>query len=449
MRSLTCIAVALWLACSAQGIGAGEVEADEGHDDNTRGSTNQDSNQWTGLTHTVSYSRVDGYGPIPEDDSVSQIRVKWRSVKVNSRFGQLAIQAQLHLIGADGRPRAIDWFQGARVLVARSPGQQPDWSKGYSQKDAIVVDVIARNDGSFNAAIELTEIPRPIGSKGKFQVALVLARRTGKTVVWDAARPVLTGSVSTLEIPGPPKLDPTLELVNAVSGWPQHGGNGVSLVRAVNGLHKLGKQKALSALREYVELAGENWNRDTPVDPANIETGDHNCVFWIIRLLFEPARAGTLIPEPLLGAAQPSPDDEDRKLWPLFPIELVDDVPFMIAGGWNLGGRPEHPASHIVWAERYGVLRAEPLRPADNPLAVADRLLSLPKSRRLWIYDQSGREVKLQAWRMVADLFPQTTPAGEFGELTPGQWKQVRQYAVDRKLRWNDAKQSFVADSPK
>jgi hypothetical protein len=449
MRWLSWLAMALWLVWSATAMRADEVDADEYYEfgENSTGSTEGDSSDWTGLTHTVTYTGLlTDFGPVPAGDELAKTRVTWRRVKLNTAWG-IAIQAQLHLNDANGRPRDIDWFQGARVLVARSPYTTPDWSDGHKKDDTLVVDVIAHSDGSFNAAIPLTDIPRSIGSRGQFQVAVMLARRTGDKVVWDAAGPSLTGSVAMLEIPGPPKLSPTLELINAVSDWPRHGGNGMALVRAVNGLHKLGKQQALAALREYVELAGANWNGEKPVDPANIETGDHNCVFWIIRSLFEPARAGTRIPKPAIGYL--GPPKEDQMLWPLFPIELVDDVPFMVANGWSLEGVGEHPASHIEWAESYGVLRAEPLRPADDPMAVADRLLSLPKYRRLWVNDLSGREIKLQAWRMVADLLPKTTPAGRFNSLTADQWKQLRQYAADRKLRWDDTRQTFALESKK
>lgn len=72
-------------------------------------------------------------------------------------------------------------------------------------------------------------------------------------------------------------------------------------------------------------------NDRVPFDPANIDQGDYNIAFWIIRLLFEPAQAGMRIPQPMIGAAVPHPAQGDEERWPLFPIELVDDVPFMIA----------------------------------------------------------------------------------------------------------------------
>lgn len=404
------------------------------------------ASHWEGLTHTATYREADDCRPFPGEEALSRLKVEWREPVVTTRFGNVQIRGRLMVVEKNGKETPVDWFQGLRVLVATTPGATPDWVKGHTKEATLIEDTIALPSGRFAATFHLKDIKRAIGSHERFQVGLSLGKSRGRQVTWQASQGALAGSVSTIAIAGAPRLSPELQMINAASFWPRNPKGGMALVRAVNGLHALGKEKAVTALREYVQLSGENWNGEDDLDPANIETGDHECVFWIIRVLFEPARAGTRIPEPMLGAAQPSPNKEDERLWPLFPVELVDDVPFMLAQGWNLGGRPEHPGAHITWAERYGVLRAQPLRPGD-PLAAAERLASQPKAKRLWRADE---EIKKQAWRMVVDVLPKVVDdRDDVRTLSAAQWKSLRDAAVERKLSWDPKEQRYaVAKQP-
>ena len=107
-----------------------------------------------------------------------------------------------------------------------------------------------------------------------------------------------------------------------------------------------------------------------------------------------------------------------------------------------MGGLPEHPASHITWATKFGVIRESPLQP-ENPLVAADRLLnskkykSLPK--RQW--DPKTERIREQAIAMckAMDL------SEDHDEISDVQWNKLLKSAAAMKV-WNVEKQRF--DSP-
>lgn len=72
---------------------------------------------------------------------------------------------------------------------------------------------------------------------------------------------------------------------------------------------------------------------------------DSEQLFVLCRMLF--VRRGTSeFRRPMIGEAGFLADTTYAD-WPLEPIELVDGVPFVIAGGYSLGGEPESPESYL------------------------------------------------------------------------------------------------------
>ena len=45
---------------------------------------------------------------------------------------------------------------------------------------------------------------------------------------------------------------------------------------------------------------------------------------------------------------------------------------------------PDQPERHVDWAEKHGQIRSKPLRPLDNPMIAAGRLVALPQTKRLY-----------------------------------------------------------------
>src|SRR4029077_16688227 len=107
------------------------------------------------------------------------------------------------------------------------------------------------------------------------------------------------------------------------------------LIRAVNSLHALGKENALKALWAYDRIA-----RELSLEDRTKYHVDEYRILPIVHLLFESPPGG--FPGFILGAGDIAPPE--NKAWPLFPIVLVQDVPFMMVSGYLLGGKPQAAA---------------------------------------------------------------------------------------------------------
>jgi hypothetical protein len=375
----------------------------------------------------------------------------WIESEKEAEYNCLGIRGCLQIVSEDGKSeKPVDWCQGVRIVLGRLPSARPDWSKRHDMKDSAWNDGIIEKDGSFLIALSPEEIRRPVGGAGIFQVALCLGTKSGNCFTWKNSAPVLAQSVSTVRITGPQPLSPTLQAINGAPSVHAQDFNPVMLIRAVNHLHSLGKDKAIAELRRFLKIA--RWSDQVARDPANIDTSDYQCVFLIVRLLFTPAEPGEKLPWMYIGAMIPSPPKGDLS-WPLFPLALHEDVPFMLIHGVSLGGAPENPAAHVDWAEKHGRLRAKPLRPSDNPLAAVESLCALPQTQRLlgrasnaWGMDLLRR----QAWRTVEDVVRQSRTAMKepFGLKDDARldWEQCKKTVQGLKIRWDVAKQAYVAD---
>ncbi len=386
----------------------------------------------------------------PGAEEQQRLRVEWGTVREGTRRDEVIIvKGKLFLVSKDGKSKKpVDWVQGVGVVLAKTTKDRPDWSKGHSRENAGWGTCEIGQDASFEASITLHSIRRVVGKTADHQVGLSLASKSGQTITWRTSDPVLPQTISTLKIPGPRPLSHTLQLINAVpSVMGGRNANPVALIRVVNHLHAFGKDKALAALREFLEIAGTDKFGDR--DPVNIDTSDYQCVFLIVRLLFEPAKANERVPHMYIGAMIPSPAEQDEELWPLFPVALRDDIPFLWPVGIFLAGTPEPPQRHVDWAEKHGKLRMKPLRPPDNPLAAVDALIALPHSARLLRRDAESDATRRQAWRMIAPLagaWPedQHFPRQKKVDLK-GEWEAQKKAAAKLKIRWDENKQEYVA----
>src|SRR5262249_45767503 len=162
---------------------------------------------------------------------------------------------------------------------------------------------------------------------------------------------------------------------NRASGWPFSNPNGVELIRAVNALQPLGKERALAVLEKYVEL--------TQGGGYFSYFSDREIVFWIIRLLFEPIRLDDRIPSPAIRVFLSDRQFPEAMKWPLNPMAVFGDVPFMVGHRIGSSGHPEEPSSHIRWARLHGVIRDDPLVPTANPLGAAEAILGSRRFKAL------------------------------------------------------------------
>jgi hypothetical protein len=138
---------------------------------------------------------------------------------------------------------------------------------------------------------------------------------------------------------------PDRAIVRELSKLSGHGYKCEQLVQVVNVLRRMGKDKALTELRRYV-------------DEAMVERHGENAVFLIVRCLFVN-EAGWK--PPALGLPTPDlPVDTIAKL-PEFPLAFSKDVPFFVIDGYYLGGRAEDPRPMLEECKKL------PLRDSDLP----------------------------------------------------------------------------------
>ncbi len=182
------------------------------------------------------------------------------------------------------------------------------------------------------------------------------------------------------------ELYPALKTVHNAPKVEGYSFNPLGLIRAVNTLHALGKEKALAVLRAYHKLC--RGNRDA---------FDEQRIFLIVRVLFEH-ESGTM---PRMNIGGPDVSEEG---WPLFPITLVDDVPFMVCNGYSLAGKAESPTVHIDYAETSCKLRATPLAPKSSPAVAAANLLNAHAGIKPYHRD----EIQRQAIRTVEPILNTT-----------------------------------------
>jgi hypothetical protein len=204
------------------------------------------------------------------------------------------------------------------------------------------------------------------------------------------------------------------------------------LIRAVNALQPLGKEKALAAIEEYLRCAGQI-------------RGER--VFLVLRTLFEvPAEPGYL-PGIYDNGRADRRGPSDPKLLPRFPIALEGEIPFLIAGrvAWEGLGYPT-PEQEIPYF-RGLALRSKPLHPTTRPFAAIDEFTHSPR----WSFkpqrDFAGAQVALlpgeldtQAARLLGSVVRyEEDPCGCSPQADVGTAGRVRRRAELSKLqiRWD------------
>jgi len=203
----------------------------------------------------------------------------------------------------------------------------------------------------------------------------------------------------------------------------------VPLIRAVNTLQALGKEKALKALRAYSRLA-----RDASPEEVHKHSLDEYRILPILLLLFDG------MPGYRIGAGDVDVD---------IPVVLIQDLPFMLVAGYALDGRPPDPADYLRRAT--GDLRASPLAPRALPMDAADELTRSPvwkglklgagnEGRKRW----QMRRQALEAAGTVFSLRPDETTSDCCVDPTETQWRAAVDRAKEAGIVWSPEIQDFI-----
>ena len=320
---------------------------------------------------------IKGYSAKPE--SVSRYIAKFDSPKLDQLGNKCEFSGRLKFESGN-QIDDVNWFQGVSIYLARQPDVQVDWTSGANSDSVIHDSLILKNDGTFKAAFDLRDTDRDPSKAMRFKIGVALAKQKNQKrdksnidVEWSSANKVLTNTVQQIEIPASPAISKEIRLINQASRWPFTDPDGTKLIRAVNALQPMGKDKAIETLRSYLEIA------DTTGD-------DRRIVFWIVRILFEPAGANGPMPRPGINVRLDGGQESKEahiELWPLTPMDMVDGVPFMPGRLTDWSGPEKHPVSHLDWAEKFAKLRESPITPISNPLVAAQKLFSSKKFKPL------------------------------------------------------------------
>ncbi|MCC6874805.1 MAG: hypothetical protein IT378_10910 [Sandaracinaceae bacterium] len=227
-----------------------------------------------------------------------------------------------------------------------------------------------------------------------------------------------------------PELRRLMALLAAVPGLDGDDFDPRPLIRAVNALQPLGAQRALDVIEEHLRVA-----------PAYAH-GDTQGFFLVLRALFEPTPSH---PPMLVGAPEPTLPEQSRLS--LYPLAVLDGVPFLLVSGYMLGGQPQPPEQHLQFYRTQGRLRAGPLAPGARPFTALTSLMAqVPSQRGEHAWQVLTME---QVLRLVADVYrpapiavdahfdPSVDPSARFAELAA---------AFDRLgARWDPARGAYGA----
>lgn len=329
--------------------------------------------------------------------------------------------------------KVISWSQPITVALDRSEvskGMASRWSNNeFIEHDCTKTET----NGKFSVTFDIREFGRDLAKAQVHRVFLALGTQEvdGErvTVRWTSEDALLKLDQETLEIPANPKLDRIQFLLNE-AGKHEHSYQPAPIIQAVNALHRLGKQKAVSVIEEHLKILREG-------DRRSSEEDDH--VFTILRVLFEPVDPTAKFPVPRNFSATVY-GTEVEKEWPLNPIVFVGDIPFRyhrtMMGG---SGTPEIAASHLEFVKQSCVLRERPLKPTLNPIQAAEMLCDSQKIRLL--EKKYSRPEAIDAIREQAiSMLPNDLRAEEYraGKYREQDWTSVRKTAGDLILEWDD-----------
>ena len=154
------------------------------------------------------------------------------------------------------------------------------------------------------------------------------------------------------------------------------------MIKAVNDLRVLGKEKSLAVLRQYLLSDGETAK-----------------VLVICRLLFVNPKGWDA---PSLGQAVPAIDKSVAKRFPLFPMALEDRVPFLLIQGYRAGGKGESAMKCLQFCETLSLITE------DYPLS------GYEKAGRALIQSESFRGLyEKKDLRQMADMITRQANAAK------------------------------------
>lgn len=137
------------------------------------------------------------------------------------------------------------------------------------------------------------------------------------------------------------------------------------LIRMVNQLQPMGKDKALALIKEID-------TRKVRTDNSSGEkVGDD--LYWLVNLLFDPPPRQAM-PVPGLGSIYPIAPKETERRAPRWPILLYGEFPLCVIMSTDINGKPESWENYTIRVAETCTWRTRKLRPVNDPFDAFDRL---------------------------------------------------------------------------
>ena len=106
------------------------------------------------------------------------------------------------------------------------------------------------------------------------------------------------------------------------------------LLLLANEFQPLGQDTAFLVFQEYMRVCGH-------------DAKGEDAIYLLLRILHEIPPGLGFLPEAYIGEPYPAYPD-DLRLFPRFPIHVVDDVPLLLVRGYFVAGSPEPVVSHMT-----------------------------------------------------------------------------------------------------
>ncbi len=224
-----------------------------------------------------------------------------------------------------------------------------------------------------------------------------------------------------------------LTTVDKIGGVRGNLYNPLNMIRCVNRLRSESKERVLAVIEEHARVA--SFFSHTYPDG----------LLLLLRTIFEVSEEWGYMP--LMGIGRMNPhlpnSKEMYKLFPRYPIFVVNDVPVLLISDYTCFGSGGHESLklHMEYFRNNGVLRKTPLHPPDNPLRVFDIL----RSSKVW---EAYIKLKRSDEEMVAGQLLRMLSAVPNAEhiysaklngknAFEDRWNKLTQDASSLNLRWD------------
>jgi hypothetical protein len=244
------------------------------------------------------------------------------------------------------------------------------------------------------------------------------------------------------KLPEEPALRLLLDTLAKVPSYTGYHYDPKKVVRAVNLLQPLGKERALAVIEEFLRVSS----------PWHDDQGQEG-IFLVLRTLFDVPDDSGCMPTMSVGLNTPESLKKDPKLLPRYPIALEQDIPFLVGEMCSLVGMPEQPRSHVEYFYKHGRIRSKPLIPTAKPLAALEAFAKSPR----WIFtdnktlydDERGRHMlDEQMLRLLDSVYEVEEGFGgsllPWGEKGASKRQQIMGGAAKLQIRWDPKQNKYT-----